>query len=342
LRLLTTLYLTDHRAQVRSDHRSLVVVNGDGTRSRVPVDALEAVVIVGHGQITSDALTLCTLRHVRVASLRGNGRLRFLVGGATSGNVHLRLAQYRAADDVEHTCRLARWIVAGKLQNARRLIQRWSWDAGGGDLRSLRRLISSLGERMEKVDRAGSGDAIRGIEGDGTRIYFQALREHLATSGCQMAFGSRTRRPPRDAVNAALGFAYGVLLTEVAGAAEALGLDPQVGFLHGVRPGRPSLALDLLEELRPSIADRFVAGLLTRRMLVKSDFVRTAGGAYYLTDEGRRKFLTAYEEFKTSEIVHPLLGRRMSRSAVPVVQATLLARHLRGDLPAYPPFVAEG
>jgi CRISP-associated protein Cas1 len=157
-----------------------------------------------------------------------------------------------------------------------------------------------------------------------------------------MVFGSRTRRPPRDPVNAALGFAYGVLLTEVAGAVEALGLDPQVGFLHGVRPGRPSLALDLLEELRPSVADRFVAGLLTRRMLVESDFVRTAGGACYLTDDGRRKFLAAYEEFKSSEVVHPLLDRRIPRSAVPVVQATLLARHLRGDLPAYPPYVAEG
>jgi CRISP-associated protein Cas1 len=135
------------------------------------------------------------------------------------------------------------------------------------------------------------------------------------------------------------GFTYGVLLTEVVGAVEALGLDPQVGFLHGVQSGRPSLALDLLEELRPSIADRFVTGLLTRRMLVASDFTRTAGGACYLSDEGRRRFLTAYEEFKTVEIVHPLLVGPIPRSAVPLVQATLLARHLRGDLPAYPPFV---
>jgi CRISPR-associated protein Cas1 len=239
----------------------------------------------------------------------------------------------------------ARTSRAGSSQGScrtRRLLQRWAWDASTPQRRALRRFAGLIETRVERVAQAEGGDRIRGYEGDGARIYFRGLGIHLVGTGCPLAFDRRTRRPPRDPVNAALSFAYGLLLSEVTGAVEALGLDPQVGFLHGVRPGRPSLALDLLEELRPTVADRFVVGLFTRRMLSEIHFVTTTGGACYLTDGGRQTFFEAYETFKSSEVPHALLGRSVPRAALPVVQATLMTRHLRGDLPAYPPYVMSG
>lgn len=342
MRLLTTLYVTDHRARVSASHHSLTLIAGDGARSRVPLEALEAVVIIGHAQVTSDALASCAARRIRVTSMQGNGKIRFSLAGGIGGNVHLRLAQYRTADDEARSRDLSRWIVAGKLQNARRVLQRWSWDAQARERRRLNRLDASIAKRVERVATATGGDRIRGFEGEGTRIYFEGLRDHLQAAACPFPFESRNRRPPRDPVNAAMGFAYGLLLSEVSGAIEAVGLDPQVGFLHGIRPGRPSLGLDLLEEFRPSIADRFVAGMFTRRMLADEDFVSTTGGACYLTDEGRKRFMLAYEDFKLTQVTHSLLDRQVPRGALPLIQAILLARHLRGDLPAYPPFVMAG
>lgn len=193
--------------------------------------------------------------------------------------------------------------------------------------------------RVAALEGQMDGDRIRGIEGDGTRLYFKGLAHHLDVHGSEFPFLGRNRRPPRDPVNALLGFAYGLCLTEIVGATEAVGLDPQIGFLHGVRPGRPSLALDLLEEFRPAVADRFVAGLFTRRMVRAADFTFTVGGACYLTDEGRRKVIGEYEAFKSETMMHPLLDREVIRATLPSVQAILMARHLRGDLPAYPPFI---
>lgn len=339
MRRLTSLYVTDHRACISTRHGSLLVVNGDGSRSRVPLEALEAVVLVGHAQMTSEAIAACATRRVRVASLQGNGKVRYVLGGGLSGNVYLRLAQYRAAQNPERCLAIARWIVAGKLQNARRMLRRWIWDASPRPRRRLEQLDVSIAELLSRLPEVRDGDTARGFEGEGTRLYFEGLREHLVASRCQLAFQARNRRPPRDPVNAALGFVYGLLLSEVIGAAEAVGLDPEVGYLHGLRPGRPSLALDLMEESRPTHADRFVVGLLTRKVLSPEDFVITTGGACYLTEAGRRQVIASYEAYKTEEVAHALLGRSVTRGALPTIQAILMARHLRGDLPVYPPFV---
>jgi CRISPR-associated protein Cas1 len=339
MRLLTSLYITDHRARISARHGSLLVVNGDGSRSRVPLEALEAVVLVGHAQMTSEAIAACATRHVRVASLQGNGKVRYVLGGGLSGNVHLRLAQYRAAQEPERCLGIARWIVAGKLQNARRMLRRWTWDALPRQRRQLEQLDASIAGLLSRLPRVGDGDTVRGFEGEGSRLYFEGLREHLLAAGCQLVFEARNRRPPRDPVNATLSFVYGLLLTEITGAAEAVGLDPQVGYLHGLRPGRPSLALDLMEEFRPAYADRFVVSLLTRKVLGAEDFFITTGGACYLAESGRRKVIESYEVYKTEEVAHALLGRDVARGALPTIQAILMARHLRGDLPAYPPFI---
>lgn len=298
MRLLTCLYVTDHRARISARHGSLLVVNGDGSRSRVPLEALEAVVLVGHAQMTSEAIAACATRHVRVASLQGNGKVLYMLAGGAGGNVHLRLAQYRAAQDQERCLNIARWIVAGKLQNARRMLRRWSWDAPPRPRRRLEQLAASILALLSRLPEVCDGDTARGYEGEATRLYFEGMREHLMTAGCQLGFGARNRRPPRDPVNASLSFTYGLLLTEITGAAEAVGLDPQIGYLHCIRSGRPSLALDLMEEFRPAHTDRFVVGLLTRRVLSTEDFVTTAGGACYLSEQGRRKVIEGYEAYK--------------------------------------------
>lgn len=269
----------------------------------------------------------------------GTGSFASWSGDLIKGNVHLRLGQMRAATDPERVPVLARWFVAGKLQNYRRLLTRWSWDAEPGHRNHLIRQQEAIAARLGSLAGAVDGDRIRGIEGDATRRYFKGLAAQLASTGSNLFFTGRNRRPPRDPVNALLSFNYGLVLTELVGALDAVGLDPQIGFLHGVRSGRPALALDLLEELRPAFADRLAVRLIARRQIRSEHFLVTPGGACYLTDEGRSILVRGYELFKDEEVPHILLERTVPRWTLPTLQATLLARHLRGDIPAYPPFV---
>jgi CRISPR-associated protein Cas1 len=305
---------------------------------RVPIESLDAVVLASRAEVTNDAIGELVRRGIRVSSISRTGRLRFAIGGPVSGNVHLRLAQLRASDDDRSTTRLCRWIVAAKLHNARRAIQRWSWDATGETRRIMERESEWIADRIRYLSGAADGDKVRGIEGDGTRSYFRCLGLHLGHGEHILSFVRRTRRPPRDPVNALLGFTYGLVLTELVGALDAIGLDPQIGFLHRPRSGRPSLALDLLEELRPAVADRFCVAVLSRNQ-VRAEHFQMVGTGCYLTDEGRAIVLSLYEEHKSMEVDHPVLGRRIGRWMLPTVQATLLARYLRGDLPTYAPYL---
>lgn len=338
MRVLTTLYVTEHRAKVGLHKGNLLVSRPDG-KVRVPIETVSAVLLLGGGQVSAQALERCVYRGIRVASLSRHGRLRFAVGGPVTGNVLLRVAQVRAADRPDVVLEIARNVVAGKLRNCRHMVTRWGWDARLPERHVFERTAGAIDERIGSLLSAPDGDTVRGLEGDGTRRYFKCLRVHLESSGVDLQFVSRNRRPPRDEVNALLSFLYGLVLAEVVGACEAAGLDPQVGFLHGLRPGRPSLGLDLLEEFRPAIADRLAVGMVTRRMIRPEHFERTAGRACYLTEVGRRLVLDAYESFKEAASEHRLLGRPVPRWALPSLQATLMARYLRGDLPAYPPFV---
>ena len=336
MRYLNTLYVRNHRTRIRHRRGSLLLASPDGNQ-RVPLEAIDALVLLGGGQITTQALEACVRRGVRVAALKQGGSVRFLVGPATGGNVHLRTAQYRAISDEGHSLKLSQTIVAAKVQTSRKVIDRWARDerdpAVAADLKT--RALSLL-TRVERVAEARTPNHVRGIEGDAARIYFGGVRQALVRTDFE--FATRTRRPPRDPVNALLGFCYGLLLTEVVGALEAIGLDYQMGFFHRPRSGRPSLALDLAEELRP-VTDRFVVSLLRRNQLGPQSFVETPGGAVFLSDEGRTSLIRLWERHKDSEFHHGVLSRRVGRWALPAVQATLLARHLRRDLPAYPPFV---
>lgn len=336
MRYLSTLYVRNHRARIGHRRGALLVSTPDG-KQRVPIEGIDALVLLGGGQVTSQALEACAKRGVRVTALKQSGAIRFVVSHMTAGNVHLRTALYRVVSDKDRSLELSRAVVAAKLQNGRRVLGRWSRDTTDPVLaNNLSRRAERLLKRIPRLREAPTPDHVRGIEGDAARIYFRGVGEVLGDSGVD--FPARRKRPPRDRVNSALGFCYGLLVTELIGAIESAGLDFQVGFFHRPRSGRPSLALDLAEELRP-LTDRFVVSLIRRRQLNEEEFVRTPGGAVYLRDEGRGRLLRAWEKHKERPMQHPVLRRKVGRWAIPSVQATLLARHLRGDLSSYPPFV---
>ena len=336
MRYLSTVYIRDHRARVRHRRGSLLVSSPEGCQ-RIPLEAIDAVVILGSAQVTTQALEACVRRGVRVTALQMSGAVRFVVGASTGGNVHLRTSLYRAVTDDAHSLALSKAIVAAKLQNSRKVIDRWARDEKNlAEARRLAKRATQISERISRLASADTANHVRGIEGDAARIYFGGVGQVVSKSDIE--FSMRTRRPPRDPVNAMLGFCYGLLVTEFIGAVESVGLDYQMGFFHRPRPGRPSLALDLAEELR-ALTDRFVVSLIRRRQVSPDSFVQMPGGGVYLSDEGRTSLIEAWEDHKGTEIYHGVSGRQIGRWALPSVQATLLARHLRGDLPAYPPFV---
>lgn len=342
MRVMRTVYVAEHSARLRVRKANLVVECGRQS-TRVPLETVEAVVMTGRAEITNDAIGELVRRGVRIAAVSRGGRLRFWIGGATAGNVLLRLAQHEAASDGHHSLGLARTFVAGKLRNCQGMMRRWAWDER--DLltrRVIERDVDALVDRLGTLASASDGDTVRGVEGDGTRRYFKALGMHLRSAEAFTSFRARSRRPPRDPINALLSFTYGLVLTEVVGALDAVGLDPQVGYLHRPRPGRPSLALDVLEEFRPAIADRFCVSALARRRVVADDFEVGPARATYLSEAGRRKVLSLYDEFRQAEVLHPLLDRVVPVALLPSIQATVLARHVRGDLPAYAPYVFAG
>ena len=338
MRYLNTVYVRNHQARVRHRRGALVVSSPEGSQ-RVPLEAVDALVLLGGAQVTTQALDACMRRGVRVAALHMSGAVRFIVSGPTGGNVHLRTAQFAAAMDQPRSLAVAKAIVAAKLQNSSRVVGRWARDERSPEEADwLAAQATQIRERIARLPDAGTADHVRGVEGDAARTYFRAVGRAVAGSGLE--FSGRTRRPPRDPVNALIGFCYGMLVTECIGAAESVGLDYQMGFFHRPRAGRPSLALDLAEEFR-ALTDRFVVSLIRRKQIGSDDFDHTPGGAVFLTDSGRTRLIEAWEQHKERALSHQLLGRPVERWALPAVQATLLARHLRGDLPAYPPFVME-
>lgn len=338
MRVLNTLYVTDHRARIGTSKGSLLVRGKEAT-TRVPLEQLEAVVLLANAEVTTPAMDACVKRSVAITALTRNGRVRFRVTGGTTGNVHLRVRQLDAHHDPGRTASIARSLVAGKLQNCRRLVSRWIWDSNGRSRTSLEYHRERIGDAIRSLAGASTGDRIRGIEGHGTYRYFRALG--IALSDTPFPFSGRNRRPPRDAANALMGFLYALTLNEAVGALEAVGLDPQVGYLHGLRAGRPALALDLIEELRPAHADRFTTRMLRRRQLDPEHFRTTPGGAWHLTGAGRRIVLEHYSNYRDEAVHHRLLERSIPRWSLPQIQATLMARHLRGDLDQYPPYLAH-
>jgi len=334
---LNTLYVTRERAVLKKDGAAVIVRIDKKTALRVPLHNLEGIVCFGWSTHVSPALmSAATSAGLTISFLSPGGHLRGRVVGYGSGNVLLRREQYRRADKDATSLDLAREFVAAKIANGRIVLLRAARESAGEATAALRTAAIALTSSFASAQKATSVASLRGVEGNAAARYFAAF-PHLLT-GSMTEFTGRQKHPARDPVNCLLSFCYGLVRHDVVAACETVGLDPAVGFLHRDRPGRPSLALDLMEELRPVMGDRVALTLLNRRQLSASDFVTTETGVTLLSDDARRQVIAAFQERKAEEIKHPFLGEKVTWGLVPHLQARLLARYLRGDLDAYPAF----
>ena len=337
---LNTLYVTTQGAYLSKEGETVSVSVEHEKRLQVPVHTLGGIVCFGRVMCSPFLMGFCAANGVGLSFLTENGRFLARVQGPVSGNVLLRREQYRRADDPVFSAQMTRFILTGKIANTRTVLQRAVRDHGEKLARAdLEQTIAEMGERLKRLDRIDSLDVLRGVEGESARGYF-AVFDHLITSQKEaFFFKGRNRRPPLDNVNCLLSFLYTLLMHDVRSALEGVGLDPAVGFLHRDRPGRPGLALDLMEEFRPFLADRLVLSLINLGQVVAKGFKVSETGAVTMTDDTRKQVLVAYQKRKQDEITHPFLAEKMAIGILFHVQALLLARYLRGDLDGYPPFV---
>jgi CRISPR-associated protein Cas1 len=336
------LYVMTQGAYVHRDHLTLQVKIDGSVKLGVPLHNLQALTLFGDVMVSPGALSLCAEAGVSVTFLSEVGRLLARVDAPVSGNVLLRREQFRQADDPAKSLVHGRCFVAGKLQNARANLLRAARDnAAAEDRETLQQAAAELAGSIRRLQFNATLDEVRGTEGAAARAYFQAFgamvrheREHFTPNG-------RTRRPPLDAANALLSFAYALLLADCTAALVSAGLDPNVGFLHVDRPGRPSLALDLMEEFRPLLADRLALTLINRRQVAPKDFALRDGGTVEMSADARRAVVAAWQERKQEPLTHPLLGQATRIGLLPHLQARILARVIRGEMESYVPCVLK-
>ncbi len=339
-RMLNTLYITTEGAYLQQDGETVVVTRGSERLLRFPLHGLEGIVAVERVVCSAPLMGACAERGITISFLTPTGRFQARVYGPVSGNVLLRREQYRRADDPDGSAAIARSALIAKVSNARSVLLRARRDhpeaAGGEELaqaaQRLRQIAKRLGQPLPL-------DTARGYEGEAARAYFGVFDHLIVNQKDAFGFERRSRRPPLDAVNSLLSFIYSLLTHDVSSALETVGLDPAVGYLHRDRPGRPGLALDIMEEFRPSFADRLVLSLINRGQVNPDGFTTTESSAVMMDDDTRKQVLVAYQERKQQEVTHPFIDEKVPIGLLPHVQAMLLARHLRGELDAYPPYV---
>lgn len=335
--LLNTLYVQTQGAFLRLEGETLRVEHEGKLLLQVPLHHLGAIVLFGNVPITPQLLAKCADSGKQIVWLSSSGRFRGRLEGPLSGNVLLRRAQHQALNNSEMTAALARAFVYGKLRNAKAVLHRAVREYR--ETTALREALRRHEEALRELPSVTALEEIRGLEGAAAAEYYKAFGDMILVPG--FTFGGRFRRPPRDKVNAVLSLISTLLVMEAGAALESVGLDPQVGYLHSLRPGKPALALDLVEEFRPWWGDRLALALINRRQVVPEHFVERPGGAVMLTDEGRRVVITAFQKRKQEEVRHPLAQGPVPLALLPHLQARILARHLRGDLPAYSPFIVR-
>jgi CRISP-associated protein Cas1 len=342
IELLNVLYVQAQGAFLRIDHDALAVDVDGALKLRVPLLRLASIVVFGRVVVSPYVIERCAADGRSLAWMDRRGRFIARVEGPTRGNVLLRRAQHLALDDPSRTLEIARRAVAAKIQNSRHLLLRAAREARDpADAERVGAAARHLAASVERLALATDLAEARGIEGDAARAYFDVFGLLVRSDRVAFPFDRRSRRPPRDRTNALISFLYAIVLAECTAALEGVGLDPQVGYLHAIRPGKPALGLDLLEELRSVVADRLALRLLNRGQLRAADFDEEPGGAFHLNEAGRRIVLHAFQERKQEAVPHGVVGRSMPVGLLPHVQARLLARHLRGDLPTYPAYRAR-
>ncbi|MDD5035049.1 MAG: type I-C CRISPR-associated endonuclease Cas1c [Methylococcaceae bacterium] len=339
--LQNTLYVTTPDAYLRLEGETVCVMIEEQKRLQVPLHHLSAFVLFDHVMLSPALLGRCAEDGRSVVWLSRSGQFRARLEGPVSGNILLRQAQFRAAEDAVLTLTLAKTTVAGKLRNSRQLLMRGAREtAVTEEKESLVYAAKLLANQIRKIPQAGDLDRLRGLEGDAARLYFEALPQVMKPQArADFPFECRSRRPPRDRFNALISFLYALAMSDCRASLETVGLDPQLGFLHAVRPGRPALALDLLEEFRAPLADRLALTLINRGQIQVRHFDEREGGAVLLNDEGRKSVITAWQTRKQEEIIHPVLQQNVPVGLLPHLQARLLARRLRGDVAHYVPYL---
>ena len=339
---LNTLFIITRGASVRRDHLTLKVVVEKQTKLTIPIHQLDGVAVFGGIHVTPSAMALCAEHGVAVSYLTESGRLLARVDAPGAGNVLLRREQFRAADDEGKRAAIAKAFVAGKIHNTRNLLLRAAREASSpADQQPLATAAARLGDSLPHVATAADTDSVRGYEGDAARVYFDAFNHLVRQPGDAFTLRGRSRRPPLDRMNALLSFLYGLLRHDCAAGLQAAGLDPSVGFLHVDRPGRPGLALDLMEEFRPLIADRVALALVNRQQITAEGFTVRDGGGVEMSETTRRAVIAEYQKRKRDEVMHPTLEQKCPVGRLWFLQARILARVLRGDLATYVPCILK-
>lgn len=339
-KLLNTLYVTSEDSYLSLDGENIVVLDKEREIGRLPLHNLEGIVSFGYRGTSPALMGACAERNISLCFVSPSGRFLARVTGSVKGNVVLRDKQYRTCMDEAASLEIAKNCITGKVYNARWVLERAVRDHGMQiDVEKVKRASLFLKDAALRIRTSESKDCLRGYEGEAASVYFGVFDELILQQKKDFAFSGRNKRPPTDNMNAMLSFVYTLLTSNIAAALETVGLDPYVGVFHTERPGRVSLALDLIEELRPVLADRFVLSMVNKKIVQRGDFLKKENGAVLMKDDARRRFLTEWQNRKKETLTHPYLQEKVEWGMVPYVQAMLLARYLRGDLDAYPPFL---
>lgn len=337
---LNTLFITTQGAYLSKEGETVVVSVDKETKLQLPIHTIQGIVCFGQVSMSPYLMGFCAENKVAVSFLTEYGHFLASIQGKISGNVLLRREQYRRADDAAYSAQITKSILTGKIANCRTVLQRAlrdHTDKINND--ELVEASKQLSWHLNQIQKTDTLDELRGIEGAAANIYFDVFDNLIITQKNDFKFDKRNRRPPLDEVNCLLSFLYTLLMHDVRSALESVGLDSCVGFLHRDRPGRPGLALDIMEEFRPFLADRLTLSLINRDQVRKKDFKRMESGAVFMNDDIRKEILVAYQKRKQEEIIHPYLKEKVQVGLLFYIQALLLARHLRGDIDGYPVFI---
>lgn len=338
-KLLNTLYVLSPERYLALEGENVLVLEEQETIARFPLHNLEAIVTFGYSGASPALMGACAKRGIALCFMTQSGKFLASVAGEMKGNVLLRKEQYRISDDIVRSTAIAKNMIIGKVYNSKWVLERATRDHPlQVDVDSIKKVTTNLDVALEKLLQSDSMDSIRGIEGNTASQYFSVFDNLILHNKADFYFRERSRRPPLDNVNAMLSFIYTLLANDCAAALSSVGMDPYVGFLHSDRPGRVSLALDIMEELRSVFADRFVLSLINRKMITAQDFIKKENGAVLMTDKARKNILNTWQKKKRETIKHPFLEEKIEWGLVPYVQSLLLARYIRGDLDEYPVF----
>ena len=338
---LNTVYVTTPGAYLSLEGEAILVKADGGVKGRLPMHMLESIVCFGHVGVSPPLMFAACERGICIAWFTEHGRFQARVGGPVSGNILLRKAQYRSSEEHTRKAQIARSFVIGKIANCRAVLQRNARDHPEKAGSEAKEAVDALSGSLRCASECTDVDTLRGVEGMAANYYYGVFDGMIHVDEDSLRFRNRSRRPPLDRVNALLSFIYTMLVHDCVSALEGVGLDPQAGYLHADRPGRPSLALDLMEEFRSFVADRLVLSLINRRQVTPTGFTVTETGAVLMDDDTRKTVLVGYQDRKNEELRHPFLEEQVTVGMLPHLQARLLARHLRGDLDAYPPFFVK-